>query len=102
MARNKVQFQKGVAFGLRALVLQFIEDISDREMERFLRENNSGKWFCELGLGENTPDHSYFGDFRKCLGTKNLMAIFNRVRESLKSMDLIREVFTFVDAKSLR
>ena len=51
---------------------------------------------------KETPDHSYFGDFRKRLGTKNLMAIFNRVREELKSMDLIREVFTFVDAKSLR
>ncbi len=29
------------------------------------------------------------------------MAIFNRVRESLKSMGLIREVFTFVDASHL-
>ena len=35
--------EKGVAFGLRALVLQFMEDMSDREMECFLRENNSGK-----------------------------------------------------------
>ena len=26
------------------------------------------------------------------------MAIFNRVRKELKSMGLIREVFTFVDA----
>ena len=79
-----------------------MEDISDREMKRFLQENTSGKWFCELDLGEKSQDHSYFGDFRKCLGTKNLMTIFNRVREELKSMDLIREVFTFVDAKSLR
>lgn len=38
---------KGVAFGLRALVLHFIEDLSDREMERFLQENNAGNWFCE-------------------------------------------------------
>lgn len=93
--------EKGVTFGLRTLVLQFIEDISDREMERFLRENNSAKWFCELGLTEKTPDHSYFGDFRKRLGTKNIMAVFQRVRESLKAMSLIREVFTFVDASHL-
>ena len=93
--------EKGVSFGLRTLVLQFIEDISDREMERFLRENNSAKWFCELGLTEKTPDHSYFGDFRKRLGTKNIMAVFQRVRESLKAMGLIREVFTFVDASHL-
>ncbi len=56
---------------------------------------------CELDLGENPPDHSYFGDFRKRLCTKNLMTIFNRVRKELKSMDLIREVFTFVDASHL-
>jgi len=93
--------EKGVEFGLRALVLQFIEDLSDREMERYLQENNAGKWFCELALGEKSPDHSYFGDFRKRLGTTRLMAIFSQVRESLKHMGLIREVFTFVDASQL-
>ena len=70
-------------------------------MERFLRENNAGKWFCNLSLGEKSPDHSYFGDFRKRFGTENLMDIFTRVRLSLKSMGLIREVFTFVDASQL-
>ena len=93
--------EKGVEFGLRALVLQFIEDLSDREMERFLQENTAGKWFCDLSLGERSPDHSYFGDFRKRLGTKRLMSLFTQVRESLKSMGLIREVFTFVDASHL-
>ena len=98
---TKGRKEKGVEFGLRALVLQFIEDLSDREMERFLSENLAGKWFCALSLGEKGPDHSYFGDFRKRLGTRNLMAIFSRVRESLKGMGLIREVFTFVDASHL-
>ncbi len=93
--------EKGVAFGLRALVLQFMEDLSDREMERYLQENMAGKWFCDLALGGKGPDHSYFGDFRKRLGTTGLMAIFSQVRESLKGMGLIREVFTFVDASQL-
>lgn len=93
--------ERGVEFGLRALVLQFIEDLSDREMERYLQENTAGKWFCELALGEKSPDHSYFGDFRKRLGTSRLMGIFSQVRESLKNMGLIREVFTFVDASQL-
>ena len=34
---------RGVEFGLRALVLQFIEDLSDREMERYFQENTAGK-----------------------------------------------------------
>ena len=32
------------------LLLQFMEDNSDREMQRFLQENNAGKWFCGFGL----------------------------------------------------
>ena len=98
---TKGRKEKGVEFGLRALVLQFIEDLSDREMERYLQENIAGKWFCDLSLGDKTPDHSYFGDFRKRLGTTRLMAIFNQVRDGLKGMGLIREVFTFVDASHL-
>lgn len=93
--------ERGVEFGLRALVLQFIEDLSDREMERYLQENTAAKWFCELVLGEKSPDHSYLGDFRKRLGTTRLMAIVSQVREALKDMGLIREVFTFVDASQL-
>ena len=93
--------EKGVEFGLRALVLQFMEDLSDREMERYLQENMAGKWFCHLALGEKSPDHSYFGGFRKRLGTENLMRLFSLVRDSLKGMGLIREVFTFVDASQL-
>lgn len=92
---------RGVEFGLRTLVLQFMEDLSDREMQRYLSENLAAKWFCSLGLGQNTPDHSYFGDFRSRIGTEGLMDIFSQVRESLRSMGLIREVFTFVDASQL-
>ena len=41
------------------LVLQFLEDISDREMERFMRENLAANWFCGFGLSDRTPDHSF-------------------------------------------
>ena len=63
----------GAERAFRMLVLQFIEDLSDREMERFMRENLAGKWFCAFALSERTPDHSFFGDFRQRLGTKRLM-----------------------------
>ena len=91
----------GAELAFRMLVLQFLEDVSDREMERFMRENLAAKWFCGFGLSEKTPDHSFFGDFRKRLGTKRLMEIFDRLRSSLKAAGLIREVFTFVDASQL-
>ena len=70
-------------------------------MERYLQDHTGGKWFCELAFGENSPDHSDFGDFGQCLGTTRLMAIFSQVRDSLQNMGLIREVFTFVDVSQL-
>ena len=30
----------------KCLLVQFMEDLSDRELERFLQENTAGKWFC--------------------------------------------------------
>ena len=47
-----------------------MEDLSDREMERYLQENLASKWFCDMNPGEEAPDHSYSGDFRKRLGTE--------------------------------
>lgn len=93
--------EKGFEFALRTLIIQFMEDLSDREMERYVQENLACKWFCDMDLGEKAPDHSYFGDFRKRLGTSRLMEIFSLVRGSLQGMGLIREVFTFVDASQL-
>ena len=58
----------GAERAFRMLVLQFSEDVSDREMERFMRENLAAKWFCGFGLSDKTRDHSFFGDFRKRLG----------------------------------
>jgi len=51
--------------GLKALLLQFWEDYSDREMEAAVRENIAIRWFCGFSLTERTPDHSYFGSFVK-------------------------------------
>ena len=68
--------EKGFEFGLRALIIQFMEDLSDREMERYLREHLACKWFCDMNLGEAAPDHSYFGDFRKRLGRREIDGYF--------------------------
>ena len=95
---DKGRTELGAKRAFRMLVLQVIEDISDREMERFMGENVAAKWFCQFGLAEKSPDHGFFGDFRKRLGTKRLMDIFNVLRCSLKAQGLVREVFTFVDA----
>ena len=35
-----------------SILLQVMEDLSDRELEKYLSENTSGKWFCGFSLME--------------------------------------------------
>lgn len=85
----------------KALLLQWMEDLSDRELERFLEENVAAKLFCGFGLTDATPDFSTFSLARKRIGAQGLADLFNAVRESLRQAGLVREVFTFVDATQL-
>jgi IS5 family transposase len=87
--------------GFAALVLQWMEDLSDRELERFLQENNAGKYFCGFSLSEKVPDHSYFSELRKKIGTSRLVDLFNDLGQRLRAKGLIANVFTFVDASQL-
>jgi IS5 family transposase len=87
--------------GFRALLVQFWEDYSDRQMEKVLEENVAVKWFCGFGLTEETPDHSYFGKLRKRLGTENIANIFNSVNNVLRNKGLFGDVFTFIDASAI-
>ena len=83
------------------LLLQFMEDLSDRELEKFLQENTAGKWFCGFTLTDKTPDHSVFSKMRKRLGTKLLSNIFSDLRAQLKRHGVMNEVFSFIDASHL-
>ena len=83
------------------LLLQFMEDLSDREMERFIQENTSAKWFCGFGLAEKTPKYSLFSRVRTRIGCTRIAKIFDEVRRQLKAKGYMNEVFTVVDATAL-
>jgi IS5 family transposase len=85
----------------KCLLLQFMENLSDRELEKFIEENNAAKWFCGFNLKDKTPDHSVFCETRKKIGTNLLSKIFTNLRDQLKKQRLMNEVFTFVDASHL-
>lgn len=87
--------------GFKALLVQFWEDYSDREMEKVLQENVAVKWFCNFKLTEPTPDHSYFGKLRSRIGAENIAKIFNKINDKLKKQGLFGDVFKFIDASSI-
>lgn len=86
---------------LRALAIQFLEDYSDRQMERALEENIAVKWFVGYELNEPTPDHSFFGKFRDRLGVENLKTIFDTINTILEEKGLIGHTFYFADASGI-
>jgi IS5 family transposase len=91
----------GVMRLFKCLLLQFMEDMSDRELERYLADSTAAKWFCDFGLTESTPDHSVFSKIRKKIGTNLLSKIFAIFRDQLRKAGYMSEVFTFVDATHL-
>lgn len=85
----------------RLLIIQWLEDYSDRQMERAVQENLAVKWFCGFDLTDSTPDHSFFGKFRARLGTKNLGWIFQELNVELRQRGLIGDTFSFVDSTAI-
>jgi IS5 family transposase len=97
LGQNGIEIKKG----LKALLVQFWEDYSDRQMEKCLKENIAVRWFCEFGLTEETPDYSYFSKLRKRLGVERIKNLFNEVNIILNSQGLFGNVFTFIDASTI-
>lgn len=91
----------GVERLFRCLLVQFMEDLSDRELERYLEENLAAKWLCGFSLSGPTPDYSLFSRVRTRIGPTRLSQLFATMREQLKAAGLMSEVFTFVDATHL-
>ncbi len=91
----------GVERLFRCLLLQFMEDLSDRELQRYLEENLAAKWFCGFTLSEPTLDYSLFTRVRTRIGTTRLSSLFATMRDQHKAAGLMSEVFTFVDATHL-
>jgi IS5 family transposase len=90
-----------VTKGVKALIIQFWEDYSDRQMEKAMKENSAVKWFCGYRLTEQTPDHSYFGKLRKRIGTKKISDLFRRVNEIMEGYGLVGNVFEVIDASAI-
>lgn len=97
LGQTGVDVQKG----FQALLLQFWEDYSDRQMEKAVKENLAIRWFCGFSLTEDTPDHTYFCKLRKRIGTQLLADTFQSINARLQSLGLFGNVFTFIDASAI-
>ena len=91
----------GVPRLILCLILQFMEDESDREFERFISENVAARWFRGFGSLEKTPDYSTICKFRNSIGTKRIGNLFAEVKRQMQAKGCCSEVFTVVDSSAL-
>src|SRR3989344_459698 len=87
--------------GVKALLIQFWENYSDRELKKAIKENIAIRWFCGFSFIEEKPDCSCFSKHRKRTVEKRITEIFKQVNETLESRVLFGNVFTFIDASAI-
>lgn len=83
----------------KALLLQSLYGLSDRELEEALADRLSFRRFCGLGLEEGVPDHTVFTRFRKFLIEKGLLEkLFAELDRQLETAGMMVKRGTMLDA----
>ena len=83
----------------KALLLQALYGLSERELEEALGDRLSFRRFVGLGLGEAVPDHSVYCRFRAELIAQGLLeTLFAALDEQLEAAGLILKRGTMLDA----
>jgi transposase, IS5 family len=82
----------------KMVFLQFLDDLSDREMEEQAAFNLVYKWFMGLSVEELPPDFSTLCRFRARLGAEGFETRFNRVVEQARSRGFINDRLHIIDS----
>ena len=92
----------GLDVGIKCIFLQFYYDLSDREMENRLRDDLAFRWFCGIGLEDETADHTFFCRIRTALGAHRVGQVFKNIVQKAEEKGIVRKVFTFVDSTAIK
>lgn len=82
----------------KMVFLQFLYDLSDREMEEQAAFNLVYKWFLGLSVEELPPDFSTLCRFRARLGAEGFETLFNQVVEQARSRGFITDRLHIIDS----
>lgn len=82
----------------KMVFLQFLYDLSDREVEEQITFNMAFKWFLGLSAEEFPPDHTTLCRFRQRLGADGFRTLFNAVVEQAREKGLVSDRLHILDA----
>ena len=86
----------------KAVFLQFLYDLSDRQVEEQVNMHLACKWFVGLQPEQFGPDHSALCRFRARLGAEKFQAIFNQIVEQAREAHLVHDRLRIIDATHLQ
>lgn len=86
------------ALMFKIVFLQFLYDISDRQVEEQLTFNLIFKWFIGIEADELPPDYSTLSKFRSRLGPERFKDIFNQIVALARTKGFISERLTIIDS----
>ena len=85
----------------KTVFLQFLYDLSDRQVEEQVNLHLACKWFVGLQPDETGPDHTALTRFRARLGPEKFQAIFNRIVQQAREAGLVHDRLRILDATHL-
>jgi IS5 family transposase len=86
----------------KVVFLQFLYDLSDREVEEQVNLHLACKWFAGLQPEERAPDHTVLCRFRSRLGAEKFQAIFNQIIAQAREAGLVHDRLRIIDATDLQ
>ncbi len=86
----------------KMVFLQFLYDLSDREIEERATWDLAFKYFLGLSAEELPPDHTTLCRFRQRLGAEGFQKLFNQVVAQAREQGLVSDRLHIIDATHMR
>jgi transposase, IS5 family len=81
-----------IAALLKMTVISYLYDLSDKQTENYVKDNNPGRYFVGLGFRQDVPDETTICRFRGRMAQKGkdymLMELFDRVLKRAEKFDI--------------
>ena len=87
---------------LRIMLLQFLVDRSDRQIEDDLLMHAGYKLFAGLAADERGPDHSTLSRFRDRVGAERFARLFNLLVEAAREAGIVGNRLHAIDSRAVK
>lgn len=87
---------------VKALLLQYLYNISDESLEEALTANLFFKYYCDLDWNARGPDATTLVKFRARLGPEKFARIFNEIVQQASDHGLISDALSIVDSTHVK